>query len=580
MVRLKNIYPPERYEKFTDIKYLVEASAEKYGDKTLFKYFDPDGSQVHEMSYAEFGEACNSFGTALSAYGLLGKRLAILSESRPEWVVSYVVAIGGGGVVIPLDRELQVEQIKNFLILSETDTLVFSSAYEEAVLSMADSLDGIKYFISLDAPSGEIPRSVSNRLLFYSQLISVGHDMCAGGNDAYARAYKDIHEMSAIIFTSGTTGTSKGVMLSHSNILECIHASANMVNFGDKDTVLSVLPLHHTYETCCGILTPICIGATVCINNSLKYVLRNINLFKPTGMVLVPLFVSTIYKKICDEIRKKGKEKLVSRGISVTKAVRRVGIDLRGLVFSEIRKGLGGRLSKMICGGAALDYELVDRFDELGIQIAQGYGITECAPLVSVNPYTNLKYGSVGVPIKGSSIKILKTDENGVESEAETGSVGEICVKGPHVMLGYYNNPEATAAAFTSDGFFRTGDLGYVDDEGYIFITGRLKNVIILSNGKNIYPEEIEEYLCKLEAICECVVVARDVNGEMMLTAVVYPEYSLFEGASPDEIKDRIKADIMAVNKHLPVFKQIRNIEIKKNEFEKTTSKKIIRYKV
>ena len=323
MVKLKKIYPPERYEKFTDIKYLVEASAEKYGAKTLFKYFGPDGNQIHEMSYAEFGEACNSFGTALSAYGLLGKRLAILSESRPEWVVSYVVAIGGGGVVIPLDRELQVEQIKNFLILSETDTLVFSSAYEEAVLSMADSLDGIKYFISLDAPSGEIPRSVSNRLLFYSQLISVGHDMCAGGNDAYARAYKDIHEMSAIIFTSGTTGTSKGVMLSHSNILECIHASANMVNFGDKDTVLSVLPLHHTYETCCGILTPICIGATVCINNSLKYVLRNINLFKPTGMVLVPLFVSTIYKKICDEIRKKGKEKLVSRGISVTKAVRR-----------------------------------------------------------------------------------------------------------------------------------------------------------------------------------------------------------------------------------------------------------------
>ena len=279
-------------------------------------------------------------------------------------------------------------------------------------------------------------------------------------------------------------------------------------------------------------------------------------------------------------MRKKGKEKLLARGIAATKLARKVGIDLRKPVFAEVRRGLGGRLSKIICGGAALDPDLVDRFDELGIQIAQGYGITECAPLVSVNPYTALKYGSVGVPIRGSSIKILKENGDGAESEAETGSIGEICVKGPQVMLGYYNNPEATKEVFTDDGYFRTGDLGYVDDEGYIFITGRKKNVIILANGKNIYPEELEEYLYKLDVINECVVVAREVGGETLLTAVVYPEYTRFEGADAEQIKETIKAEIMAVNKHLPVFKQIRNIEIKKNEFEKTTSKKIIRYKV
>ncbi|MBS1333181.1 MAG: AMP-binding protein [Clostridiales bacterium] len=475
---------------------------------------------------------------------------------------------------------MQTEQIRNFLNLSEANAIFFSAPYEKALLEMAPELPGVRAFIAFDEPAEPWPAELADRLFVYRRMAEDGREMYENGNDAYTSAHVDVYAMSAIIFTSGTTGTSKGVMLSHDNLLECVRASANMVNFSSRDVLLSVLPLHHTYETCCGMLTPICLGATVCINNSLKYVVRNMNIFRPTGMILVPLFVSTIYKKICDEVRKKGKEKLLARGIAATKLARKVGIDLRKPVFAEVRRGLGGRLSKIICGGAALDPDLVDRFDELGIQIAQGYGITECAPLVSVNPYTALKYGSVGVPIRGSSIKILKENGDGAESEAETGSIGEICVKGPQVMLGYYNNPEATKEVFTDDGYFRTGDLGYVDDEGYIFITGRKKNVIILANGKNIYPEELEEYLYKLDVINECVVVAREVGGETLLTAVVYPEYTRFEGADAEQIKETIKAEIMAVNKHLPVFKQIRNIEIKKNEFEKTTSKKIIRYKV
>ncbi|PWL50129.1 MAG: AMP-dependent synthetase [Clostridiales bacterium] len=579
MVRLKKIYPTEKYGKYANLQELVSASAMRFGDKPLYKYFDADG-QIREMSYCTFGNETKAIGTALAAYGLLGKRIAILSESRPEWMVGYVATIGGGGVTIPLDRELQTEQIRNFLNLSEANAIFFSAPYEKALLEMAPELPGVRAFIAFDEPAEPWPAELADRLFVYRRMAEDGREMYENGNDAYTSAHVDVYAMSAIIFTSGTTGTSKGVMLSHDNLLECVRASANMVNFSSRDVLLSVLPLHHTYETCCGMLTPICLGATVCINNSLKYVVRNMNIFRPTGMILVPLFVSTIYKKICDEVRKKGKEKLLARGIAATKLARKVGIDLRKPVFAEVRRGLGGRLSKIICGGAALDPDLVDRFDELGIQIAQGYGITECAPLVSVNPYTALKYGSVGVPIRGSSIKILKENGDGAESEAETGSIGEICVKGPQVMLGYYNNPEATKEVFTDDGYFRTGDLGYVDDEGYIFITGRKKNVIILANGKNIYPEELEEYLYKLDVINECVVVAREVGGETLLTAVVYPEYTRFEGADAEQIKETIKAEIMAVNKHLPVFKQIRNIEIKKNEFEKTTSKKIIRYKV
>ncbi|MEG2003673.1 MAG: AMP-binding protein, partial [Clostridia bacterium] len=326
----------------------------------------------------------------------------------------------------------------------------------------------------------------------------------------------------------------------------------------------------------------ICLGTTVCINNSLKYVIKNMKLFRPTAIVLVPLFVTTIYKKIESEIKKQNKEKLVKNSIALTKTVRHIGIDLRRIAFAKIHETLGGRLHTIICGGAALDPQYIEKFEDLGIAVYQGYGITECAPLVSVMPYyAKIKKTSVGIPISGSIIKIIGFDDNdGDEIDMDTGEIGEICVKGPHVMLGYYNNEAATAATFSKEGFFKTGDYGYVDDEGYIYITGRKKNIIIFDNGKNIYPEEIEEYLLRCDLICECAVIARVLDGEELLTAVVYPDYEKFLGRSDIEIKDEIKQAIMGINKTLPSFKQIRNIEIKKTEFEKTSSKKIIRYKI
>ena len=526
MVRLKKIYPTEKYGKYANLQELVSASAMRFGDKPLYKYFDADG-QIREMSYCTFGNETKAIGTALAAYGLLGKRIAILSESRPEWMVGYVATIGGGGVTIPLDRELQTEQIRNFLNLSEANAIFFSAPYEKALLEMAPELPGVRAFIAFDEPAEPWPAELADRLFVYRRMAEDGREMYENGNDAYTSAHVDVYAMSAIIFTSGTTGTSKGVMLSHDNLLECVRASANMVNFSSRDVLLSVLPLHHTYETCCGMLTPICLGATVCINNSLKYVVRNMNIFRPTGMILVPLFVSTIYKKICDEVRKKGKEKLLARGIAATKLARKVGIDLRKPVFAEVRRGLGGRLSKIICGGAALDPDLVDRFDELGIQIAQGYGITECAPLVSVNPYTALKYGSVGVPIRGSSIKILKENGDGAESEAETGSIGEICVKGPQVMAGYWEKPEETANVLI-DGWLRTGDVGFMDERGTITITDRKKDLIIV-NGLNVYPNEIESVIASMPGVLECGVVG--VNnprvGEMVKAVIVKKDPAL-----------------------------------------------------
>ena len=575
-MRVKKFYPTERYEKPDSFRTVIKTNAEKYGSKPLFKYIEKNGD-IGEVSFIQFYNDVKSLGTALLDMGMEGKRIAVLAESRPEWLTAYMAAICTGGVVVPLDKELVDEQIKNFLELADTDVLFYSESFSDKIREMADLLPGIKYFVCFDGNEN----GKSDRYKDYRNLLIYGEKLIAGGNTSYSKMRIDTSKMCAIIFTSGTTGTSKGVMLSQDNILSCIHAASNMVDFNENDVLFSVLPLHHTYENTCGVLTPIFIGATVCFNNNLKYFMKNVNIFKPTGMTLVPLFVTTIYKKIMDEVKKKGKERIFKGAVTVTKSLRKVGVDLRTVAFGEVNKALGGNLKKIISGGAALEPSLVDRFEEFGISISEGYGITECSPLVSVNPFNSYKYGSVGIPIRGCKVKIMLEDENGNETDAPIGEIGEICIKGPQVMLGYYKNAEATAAAFNKEGFYKSGDYGYVDEDGYIFITGRKKNIIVLQNGKNVYPEEIEEYLYKLDVISDCVVVGKeDASGEILLTAVIYPDYTKFEGLEQAAIVEIMKAEILKINKNLPIFKQVRNVELKKNEFEKTTTKKIIRHKI
>jgi len=573
---LGKYHPTERYDKPESFRTIIKKSSEKFGSKPLFKYIKKN-NEIGEVTFTQFFNDVKSLGTAMLEMGLGGKRFAILAESRPEWVAAYLAAMCTGSVVVPLDKELLEDQLENFLVLSEADILFYSDAFEDKIKKMASRLTKIKYFVCFDT----ITDNISGKFKNYRDVITNGQRLLAEGNNLYEKLRVDTSKLGAIIFTSGTTGTSKGVMLTQDNILSCIHASANMVDFSENDVLFSVLPLHHTYETSCGILTPIYIGCTICFNNSLKYFLKNIKIFKPTGITLVPLFVTTIYKKIMEEIKKKGKEKLFKSAVVVTKNLRRVGVDIRSVAFGEVSKALGGSLKKIISGGAPLEPSLIDRFDEFGINISEGYGITECSPLVSVNPFNNRKTHSVGIPIKGSVVKIIMEDDNGNEVDAPIGEIGEICIKGPQVMIGYYNNPEATAAAFSQEGFFKSGDYGYIDADGYIFITGRKKNIIVLQNGKNIYPEEIEEYLYKLDIISECVVIGREVEGEeIMLTAIIYPDYTKFEGMEQSVIVEIMKAEVAKINKQLPIFKQVRNIELKKTEFEKTTTKKIIRHKI
>ena len=578
VLSLKRSLPKPQIDKFASIRDLLDHAASSYGDTILYRSFT-QGSEIGEISYREFRSQVNSLGTALAARGLRTSKIAVLSESRPEWMLTFFAVVCGGGVIVPMDKELQEDQICNFLNRAGAEAIFCSHRYAEKLKARREELSSLRYIFDFDGKSDADGAGDDED---FSHLLLKGDLLISDGYVEYTKARFDTSKPCTLLFTSGTTGTSKGVLLSQDNLTACVYHSLNMVNIHRGDVLFSVLPLHHTYELVCGQLGGMGIGATICFNNSLKYFLRNIKIFQPTAMILVPLFLTTIYKKICEEIHKKNRDRLVKNAIAVTKALRKVKIDLRGVAFSEVTGALGGKLKNIICGGAPMDPDLVDRFDEFGIKVCQGYGISECSPLVCVVPYTAMKFGSVGLPAYGTQVKVVQMDESEREQDAPPYAIGEICVKSEQVMLGYYEDEEATAAAFNNEGYFRTGDYGYLDEDGYLYITGRKKNIIILSNGKNVYPEEIEESLYKIELIKECVVLARKQEGaeEEVITAVIYPDYEKLKDLSDEEVIAAIKAEITKVNKQLPVFKQVRNVELRKTEFEKTTTQKIIRYKV
>ncbi len=554
------------------IRTIFKESAEKYGDKVVYKYFT-SATDVAEMTYKQMYDTYNYLGTSICSLGLQKTKIAILSENRPEWVISYAAIVGSGSVVIPLDKELMPDQIESFLNYSDAEAIFCSGTYFKKVITM--DIPNIKFILSYDNVE-----SNDDRYIPYDKLIEDGDNLLDHGFTKFTKARYDSSKMCALLFTSGTTGTSKGVMLSEDNITNNVNAASNMIDIEPKNVLLSVLPMHHTYELTAGQLTAIRLGVTICINNSLKYVMRNIKMFRPSLLVVVPLYVTTIRKKIMDEIRNRKKDNIINAGVKASNVLRKVGIDTRSLLFAEIHKSLGGKLRRIICGGAAADPEAIKWFEELGINVSQGYGITECSPLVAVNPLVTVHYDSVGLPVPGTKVKIISEDSNG-EIDLPNGEIGEICVKGPSVMLGYYKAEDATRAAFTEEGYFRTGDYGYLDDDGFLFITGRKKNIIVLNNGKNVYPEEIEEYLERIDLIKECVVVGRTKDsGEVVLTALIYPDYDKFKGSNEEQIIEVMRAEVAKINKMLASFKQVRSIEIQKNEFEKTTTKKIIRYKL
>ena len=547
----------------TDFRQLVYAAAERYGDRDL--YASPNSKKEFHYTYNDLKKNVVHLGTAFLEKGWQGEKIAVIGEAHPAYMTTYYAATITGNVIVPLDKELQTEQVVNFLNRAEAVAVVYMPGMNDTIIHHIDKLTHTKYLIPVQPEEAD-----TKNTLTYDDLLQQGEKQYQEGKKDIDTMPIALENMCTLLFTSGTTGTSKGVMLSMKNLVAAANDSCQSVIYDENNTFLSVLPMNHVYEATCGHIALANLGATSYLNDNLKYVTRNLKNVRPDSLILVPLFLETMHKAMWKEIKKRGMEKKVNMGIKLTSLLLKFGIDIRRKVFAEIIDSFGGRLENIICGGAPLDRAIVKSFYQFGIHVYEGYGITECAPLISVNRPLDIVYGSAGKPVPGCEAKIDQPDENGI---------GEILARGDNVMLGYYQNEEATHEVFTDDGWFRTGDLGYIDKENNIFITGRKKNLIILSNGKNVFPEEIEEHLLHSELIAETVVIERTGDtGEQMITALIYPQMELFENMSDEDIYQKIKSEVDHINTNLPPFKQVHQIEIRKTEFEKTTTKKIKRF--
>ncbi|CDC76799.1 aMP-forming long-chain acyl-CoA synthetase [Candidatus Colimorpha enterica] len=553
----------------TDLLQLVRTGAECFGEKDIYVY--QENKQEKHLSYRENYERVLWFGTALCHYDLDGKKIAVVGDTHPSYMTAFFATIASNSTIVPLDKDLNDDALIDFMNIAEVSAVIYTASFNRRLINYADRLPAVKYFIPI-IDEGE--DCAKDNVIAFNELLEIGRMLYEGGNTAFTDIEPDLDHLAAILFTSGTTGTSKGVMLTHRNFVAATNGSdQSMTQFNRKNVFVDCLPMNHSYEITCGQLAIQNLGATMVINDSIKNVLRNFVKYKPNALMLVPLYVETMYKKIWSEIDKKGMKKKVRTAMKISDALLKVGIDMREKFFSQITGALGGNLKIIVVGGAPMRPEIISDFRSFGIYILEGYGITECSPLVAVNRLGSERPHSVGPAVECCQVRIDK--QPGEET-------GEIVVKGENVMVGYYNNPEATAAVFTDDGWFKTGDIGYMDKDGYIYITGRKKNVIILSNGKNVFPEEIEEHLSdRSDVIGESVVLGRpNASGETVITAVIYPNPDFSKDKTREEVEAAVRAAVTEVNKSLPVYKQVRDTELRDTEFEKTTTRKIKRFLV
>lgn len=552
--------------KIRDIKDLVNSSAEIYQNKAAYLVKN-SMREYEEVSFNQAKKNMDELGTALINLGLKGEKIAVIGENRYEWAISYLAVICGTGIVVPLDRMLPENEIESCLKRGEVTAVIYSDRVKDEIMNISEKLDDVKYFIGMDLKE-EVGKFKSLEL-----LLKRGRTLLDEGNRDFLDAEIDVNEVAEILFTSGTTSESKAVMLSHNNLAFNIMNQCSMLYIDDKDIFLSILPIHHVYECVCGFLTPFYRGCTVAYCEGLKYIQKNMQEAKVTMMLGVPLIFETMYRKIWKEIEKQGKEKLVKNMIKITNALGPVGKKMKKKVFKSIYDQFGGNIRLFIAGAAAINPEVSKGFKDFGILALQGYGLSECAPIVALNPNTCPKDDAAGLPLFNTDVKIVDKNKEGV---------GEIVTKGEHVMLGYYKDEKATKEVM-KDGYFYTGDLGYLDEEGYVHITGRKKNVIITKNGKNVYPEEIEGLLNDLPYVKETMVYGKKEKNDILLSVQVLVDKDKIKeekgDISEEQVKDIIWSEIKKVNEGLVQYKRIKNLELRDKEFEKTTTMKIKRYK-
>jgi len=554
-----------------DLRDMLGQSVELYGEKNAFLVKRAGNPNYKGVTYKEFYQDNQALGTALLDLGLAGKKVALIGENRYEWATTYLSVVNGVGVIVPLDKELPLEEIKNLLQESEANAIIYSGKYEKSFLGLKDEISSLSIFINMDKSETD-----ENSYSFY-KLIEKGNALLQAGSEAYRNQEINPAEMKILLFTSGTTGTAKGVMLSHKNISTNLMAMCQMLYIDEKDTFLSLLPLHHTYECTCGYLCQIFRGCTIAYCEGLKYIVQNLQESKATVMLGVPLIFESMFRKVWKKAEKSGSADKLRKAIKVNNFLKGIGIDLSKKLFAQIHQALGGNVRLFISGAAAIDPQVSKGFRDFGMLLVQGYGLTECAPIVALNRTIYYKDDAAGLPLPCMDIKIDNPNEEGI---------GEIICRGDNVMLGYYRNDTATSKVI-KDGWFYTGDLGFIDAEGFVHISGREKNVIVTKNGKNIYPEEVETYLGRSEYIAECMAWGKEneKTGETEVHAQIMPDYEaiadeLGEDYTFQQVRELLKIAVRDANRQMSAYKKVVDFTIREEEFAKTTTRKIKRHLV
>ena len=556
--------------KFNNLKEIIENVKKNYGDEPAFRAKTAEKDVYNDILYKDYIENINALGTALISVGLKGQRIGVIGENKYEWQEAYLSIVCGVGVVVPLDKALPENEIYSLIERSGIEAIFYSEKFEPIMKKIKEEKIGnIKYFISMEAEE-----TVDN---VYSQreLVKLGKDLMKNGAKSYTEAKINNEEMSIMLFTSGTTAKSKAVMLSHKNICTNIYDISCIFNLGPGDLILSFLPLHHTFECTVGFLYPMSSGTTIAFCGGLRHIAEDLKDYHATAMIAVPILFESLYKRLMKEIDKKGQSNKVKFGKGISNILRKAHIDIRKVIFKEILDNFGGKIRLLVCGGAAYSPEVEKGLLDIGIPTFQGYGLTETSPVIAAESLVHRKNGSIGKLLPSVQGIILDPDEQGV---------GELAVKGDSVMLGYYENDEANKEVFTEEGYFKTGDLAYFDKDDYLFITGRKKSVIVLKNGKNIYPEELEVLINSEEGVKESFVYGKpdeEDKDDLKICAKIVYDSEFFEKkgiTDVEEIKQELWNKVKVINKGVPTYKYIKEIQITTEELIKTTTLKIKRY--
>ena len=559
-------YPLYESTIFSDFRVMTENVAKKHPDRIAFAYkLKPSDPKPVEITYQAARNRIAALGTGFIAAGLRDRHIALIGDTSYDWICAYFSLISIGAVVVPLDKDLPTGKMKGLLLEADCQHVVCSQPIYSRLAEHYRELPLVHSYYIMDDPDSQSEASLD-------AVVVAGQKLLDAGDSSYADYEIDPDRLATIVFTSGTTGSGKGVMLSQKNI--CSNMTNGMYLFDITPKTISVLPPHHTFGSTVSFVGHFSQGSMLYLSSGLRYIASEIKEQQPSHLVLVPIFLEKLHKRIWSVAKEKSQDRLLRNMIRLSNGLRKIGIDLRQRLFASVLDQLGGRLEMVISGGAALQQEIIDTFEGIGVTVLNGYGITECAPLVSCNRNKYQKRASVGVPILEEKIKIAQPDENGE---------GEICVKGPNVMLGYYKDPAATAAAFDEEGFFRTGDLGRLDDEGWLYLTGRLKNLIVLSNGKNVSPEEIETEISKVFGVQEVIVYAGEsqINKDKeIIVAEIFPDAEALAGKEISDLQEYFEKEIQQLNRQMVSYKHVNLVKVRQEEFVKNTSRKIQRFNI